>query len=165
MNREEFRDVPGYEGCYQVSNLGTVLSMPRKGTTCIRQLNQHISNRGYMYVTLCVNSNPKKIHVHQLVAMAFLGHSICGMDRVIDHRDFNKINNNVENLRIVSARENSSRVRRKKTSKYVGVHFCKRVSKWVSSIRIEGKKKHLGYFTCETKARLRYESCLKLVNC
>jgi hypothetical protein len=165
MNKEEFRDVPGYEGYYQVGSLGTVISMPRKGSVQMIELKQAKSNKGYMYVTLSVNNLRKKIHVHQLVAMAFLGHTICGMEKVIDHRDFNKTNNNVSNLRIVSARENSSRVRRNKTSKYVGVHFNKLVSKWVASIRIEGKKKHLGYFSCETKARLRYESCLKLVNC
>jgi len=162
--KEEFKDVPGYEGYYKVSNLGTVLSMPRKGNTCIRQLSQSKTKKGYLYVTLYMNSDKKKMRVHQLVAMAFLGHTVCGMERVIDHKDFDKTNNNVDNLRIVSARENSSRVLRKKTSKYVGVHFCKRLSKWVSSIRIGGKKKHLGYFSCERKARLKYESSLRFAN-
>jgi len=164
MNREEFKNVPGYNGRYAVGNLGTVLSMPRKGKIKVKELKQTKSKKGYLYVTLCINNTSKKFYVHQLVAMAFLGHEKCGMSRVIDHRDFNKTNNNVLNLKIVSARENSSRSLRKKTSKYVGVHFCKRLNKWASSIRIEGKKKHLGYFSCETKARLRYESCLRRVN-
>jgi hypothetical protein len=161
MNKEEFRDIPGYEGYYQVSNKGSVLSFHGKQ----KQLKQTKSTAGYYYVTLSVNNNPKKIHIHQLVAMAFLGHTICGLEKVIDHIDFNKTNNDLSNLRIVTFRENISRGRKNKTSKYVGVHLNKTTKKWVASIKIAGKKMHLGYFTSETKARLRYESQLRLVNC
>lgn len=162
MNRTEtFKDIPGYEGMYMIGDQGTVLSL-KGGKT--KELKYAKSKNGYLYVTLCKNGLTKKFRVHQLSAMAFLGHNICGMKKVVDHIDFNKQNNRIENLRIVSTRENCSRGRIGKSSKYVGVHFNKVVKKWVSSIRINGKKKHLGYFSCEIKARLRYESQLRIIN-
>jgi hypothetical protein len=157
---EEFRDIPGYEGRYKICSDGLVLSIIHKP----KILKPTKSKKGYLYVDLCKDSSRKKYFVHQLVAMAFLDHSVCGMKKVIDHIDFDRTNNHVSNLKVVTARENCSRSQRKKTSIYVGVHFVRRLSKWSSEIRIGNTKKYLGLFNCETQAHIAYQEQLKLVN-
>ena len=51
-----------------------------------------------------------------------------------------------------------------KTSKYVGVYWYKDYEKWRARIKINGKQKHLGYFTNEFKAHLAYEDALEEIN-
>ena len=102
--------------------------------------------------------------VHQLVAIAFLDHKPCGYDVVIDHLDNNPLNNNVNNLRLTSNRENSSKDRKVGTSSYTGVAFHKHNKKWYSCIRINGKRKYLGYFKTEIEASNAYQLKLKEVS-
>jgi hypothetical protein len=75
----------------------------------------------------------------------------------IDHINFDKSDNRLSNLRVISARENTSRVKRGTSSKYVGVYFMKSRSKWDARIKVLGKVKHLGYFDDEYQAHLAYE--------
>ena len=56
--KEIWKDIKGYEGLYQVSNLGRVRSLPRNGTVKeIRLLKQHVKNSGYYIVILSKNNN------------------------------------------------------------------------------------------------------------
>lgn len=74
----------------------------------------------------------------------------------VDHIDGNGLNNQRDNLRIVSVRENHWNYHNvKKTSKFPGV-CSKGNNRWVSSIRIDGKVKHLGYFETEESAFKKY---------
>lgn len=73
---EEWKDISGYEGRYQVSDLGNVRSVSRKvncGTDSQRTvkgkiLKQHVDDRGYKGITLIKNHKRKKFSVHRLVA-------------------------------------------------------------------------------------------------
>lgn len=109
---EEWRDIKGYEGLYQVSNLGRVRSLDRKvwgGDKfgyCIRQgkilkLNDHL---GYKFIRLSVNANKKKYWVHRLVAETFILNP--ENKPQVDHIDTDASNNNVDNLRWVTQKEN-----------------------------------------------------------
>jgi len=158
---EIWKDVKNYEGRYQISNFGNVKSLNYKRTKKERLLKSVIDGSGYNCVLLYVNGKRKQRNVHQLVAESFLNHEPCGFKLVINHIDLNKLNNNVSNLEIISTRQNSNRKHLKSSSKYVGVSWNKREKKWVTQIIIEGKKKHLGYFVCETKAHLTYQNKLK----
>ena len=93
---EIFKDISGYEGLYQVSNLGNVKSLNylRKGK---EQLLKPNSNKiGYLYVVLCTNCQPKKKYVHKLVAEAFIQNPYgCSF---VNHKDEDKTNNCVTNL-------------------------------------------------------------------
>lgn len=100
---------------------------------------------------------------HQLVAMAFLGHEPNGMKNVIDHLDGNVLNNSVENLRVVSIRENANNRHHKKSSKYVGVNWHKRSKKWQSKIKYKGKQYTLGMFNDEEKASIAYQAAKKVL--
>jgi hypothetical protein len=67
----------------------------------------------------------------------------------------------LDNLEIVTARENSNKKHLKSSSKYIGVCFEKESKKWVASISLKGKQKKLGRFDCEIKASEAYQNALK----
>lgn len=98
MEEEIWKDVVGFEGKYQVSNLGNVRSLNWENTHKIKLIAQNIiNNSGYLYVTFHAGL-PKSKHflVHRLVAQAFLPNPE-NLPQV-NHKDENKLNNNIENL-------------------------------------------------------------------
>lgn len=161
---EIWKDIPNYEGKYMVSNMGNVKSLNFKNTKKEKILKTTIAKCGYHYITLCKEVVTKKKYNHQLVAMAFLNHIPCGLDLVVNHKNFDKLDNRVENLEIVSNRENSNQKHIKSSSIYTGVHWDTRKKKWTSTIYINNKKVFLGLFTDEIKASDMYEKALKNIS-
>jgi hypothetical protein len=168
---EVFKDIPGYEGLYQVSNLGRVKSLPKE---LCNHLGCHISKEkiltprpinGYFLVALCNNNKRKDIYIHQLVAMSFLNHKPCKYKLVVDHINNNPSDNRVENLQVVTHRYNTYKTQGKYVSKYKGVCWDKQRNKWMSKIYINGKHLFLGRFNCELKAALVYQNKLKETLC
>jgi hypothetical protein len=156
---EIWKDIPDYEGIYRVSNLGNVKSL-KYGKE--RILVGGIDSHGYNIVSLLKNGYQKTKKVHQLVVMTFLGHNPNGHKIVVDHIDNNKLNNRLDNLQLITNRENSSKDR-KSTSEYTGVSWYKRDNKWRAQIKIHGKRKHLGYFGNKHDAHLAYQKALKQI--
>lgn len=150
MTKEIWKEVPGYEGFYEVSNKGIVRSLDRfvnfknskklcKGK--IRAMT--INSWGYYTLGLTKEGKETKFQVHQLVAMAFLNYIRGVPDSVIDHIDRNTLNNNVENLRVVSVRENNQNRDKSETSSiYTGVYFNSN-GLWTSGISLKGKNYNL----------------------
>lgn len=103
---ELWRDVPGYEGLYKVSNHGRVKSLERKGRRQERILKPWTSDSGYLLVSLCKMGEENKSYVHRLVADAFSINRRAGQDQV-DHIDGNPKNNCTWNLRYTTWRENN----------------------------------------------------------
>lgn len=105
---ETWKYVHGYEGIYQVSNLGRVRSVDRllsdgrnrKGV----MLKPYVDKDGYKHVTLTANSTSKHYFVHRLVAEAFIENPN-GLPQ-INHKDETRDNNNVNNLEWCDARYN-----------------------------------------------------------
>lgn len=103
-NVENWRDIEGYEGSYQVSDCGRVKSLQRKitykdGREKVLQekiLHNFLSDLGYYHVMLSKNGTPKRYKVHRLVAKAFIPNP--NELPIINHRDECKTNNVVENL-------------------------------------------------------------------
>lgn len=101
---EEWRDIEGYEGLYQISNLGRVKSLSRiaidrRGIPHYvneRILKQAFDKNGYCLVGLHINGKIKSGKVHRLVASAFIDNPHNLPD--VNHKDENKSNNNVDNL-------------------------------------------------------------------
>jgi len=99
---EVWSDVVGYEGRYQVSNFGRVMSLKRYKTGG-GILRQSLSNAGYLKVGLYKESTHKNHNVHRLVALAFIPKDGC---EFVNHIDGNKVNNKVENLEWCSRSDN-----------------------------------------------------------
>jgi len=159
MENEIWKDIPNYEGLYQVSDFGRVKSFRKLKEKILKP---SVCSRGYYVITI---RTYKKIRVHQLVAMAFLNHKPTKMKSVIDHINSDKLDNRVENLQVVSQRFNVSKRQGVFTSKYTGVSWSKCRNKWVSLIRINGKTTYLGAYNCELAAALAYQNKLKQITC
>lgn len=104
---EIWKDIKGFEG-YQVSNLGRVKSLERIDARGNKRkekiLKPQMLNNGYYRATLCKNSIIKKYLVHRLVWIAFNGQIPEGYE--INHLDEVKSNNRLENLNLVTHKEN-----------------------------------------------------------
>ena len=160
MNNQEevWLPVKGYEGLYEVSNLGNVKSFVRgKG----KVLKCSLTDTGYYRVNLHKNGVQRNFKVHKLVAISFLNHTPCGYKLVVDHIDNNPLNNNLDNLQLITNRENSSKDKIGGTSKYIGVSLVRRTNKWKAQIRINGNDKFLGHFDNEIDASKAYQKELK----
>ena len=157
---EEWREVPGYEDLYEVSSLGRVKSLSNNGDKKEKIRVLRLDIHGYLSINLS-NKKIKRYKVHQLVAMAFLGHKPNGCKLVIDHINDIKTDNRLENLQIVTIRYNSYKTQDKYASKYKGVSFNKNKKRWVARIQIDGKSKYLGMHKTEELASEAYQNKLK----
>lgn len=101
---EIWRDIKGFEGLYQVSNLGRVKSLNYKRTGKERVLKGMRLKRGYLGVSLCKDGVLKTFYIHRLVAEAFIP-KVEGKE-FIDHINADKTDNRVENLRWTTHKEN-----------------------------------------------------------
>ncbi|OGP87143.1 MAG: hypothetical protein A2031_08025 [Deltaproteobacteria bacterium RBG_19FT_COMBO_43_11] len=79
----------------------------------------------------------------------------------IDHKDGNGLNNQRDNLRIVTHRQNGQNRHQIKASKYPGIYFHKPSRSWCGRISISGKRKCLGYFKTEKEAFQSYRNAVK----
>ena len=118
---EEFIDIQGFEGLYQVSNLGRVKSFKR---------------------------NKEKIK------------TLCVGTTGYYHTGLIKEGKQLDNLQLISSRENSSKDKKGGSSEYTGVCWDRSRGKWISSIIINGKRKTLGRFTEELEASKAYQNAL-----
>lgn len=157
MENEIWKTIEGFED-YQVSNFGRVKSLKRGKESIIKP---SINNHGYYHIGLCGIGKRKTIDVHKLVAIAFLNHKPCGFRLVVNHKDFNRLNNHVNNLEIVTTRENTNLIHKKHSSKYTGVSWHKSNKMWTAYIFVNKKLKHLGSYTNEYDAHLAYQKALK----
>jgi hypothetical protein len=153
---EVWKSIPNYEELYEVSSLGRVKSLPvKKSYWSLRTPKEKILNPktgSYYSVGLIKDGVNNTIQIHQLVAMSFLGHKRCGHKLVIDHINENKLDNRLENLRIVSQKFNVSRSQGENISKYKGITYDKKSDKWMCKIMIVGEKKYLGIFKTKKEA-------------
>ncbi len=116
---EIWKDIQGYEGIYQISNLGRVKSLPRvieydkPNWSKIQHMKISIPEKilktkkrkdGYLEICLTCFGKQKYFCIHRLVAQAFLSNP----DNLpqVNHKDENKINNQVDNLEWCSANYN-----------------------------------------------------------
>ena len=101
---EIWKDIPGYEGYYQISNFGRIKSLARG-----KRFNEKIrvmrrQNNGYLYAVLSANNKRKTVRPHRLVALCFLENT--HKRKTVNHKDFNKSNNHVDNLEWNTIQEN-----------------------------------------------------------
>ena len=105
--------ISGYQGIYEVSNLGRVKSLPRpvwNYTKPGRIMKQRAKENGYFTVALCNGGTKERhVYVHRLVAAAFIPNP--DSLREVNHKNFNKQDNRVENLEWCTSAENKAHFR------------------------------------------------------
>jgi hypothetical protein len=109
---EEWRDIVGYEGLYQVSSCGRVRALERTVSRGKYGLHVHKSRimspldhgNGYLYISLSKNNKRKNYYIHRLVAEAFIANP--DNKPQVNHKDHNRSNNGVANLEWVTCVEN-----------------------------------------------------------
>lgn len=123
---EIWRDIPGYEGLYQVSAFGKVKSLITN-----RILKDRFDHKGYLSVILYKNNTKKVIKVHRLVAKIFLDNK--DNKEQVNHKDGNKANNNVSNLEWCNCKENiqhAFKIKLKENPKYGNHPEAKKVCQY-----------------------------------
>lgn len=98
---EEWKDIKGYEGFYQISNLGRVKSLYFNKEKILKPS----SPKGYLQITLHLRGEVKTKPIHRLVMEAF--NPIDGMNNYdVNHKDENKTNNRIDNLEWMNHKDN-----------------------------------------------------------
>jgi len=107
----DFVDIIGYEGKYQINKQGEVYSISRK-----KILTPYLNKpNGYLHLRLSDKNNVRKFHkIHRLIALHFIPNP--NNYEFIDHKDNNKINNSIENLRWINHSGNMRNSHLKKKS-------------------------------------------------
>ena len=106
LEQEIWKDIKGYEGLYQISNYSNIIGLKsRWGVRATpRKVSQHKTRKGYMRCGLTKNNIHKCYMVHVLVYEAFNDKIPIGYE--VNHKDFNRSNNNINNLEIMTHADN-----------------------------------------------------------
>ena len=135
MKNEEWRDVVGYEGLYQVSDQGRVKSFKWNKE---RFLKPSMDKDGYLLVTLCAGGKRKTLKVHRLVCEAF--HENPDNKPQVNHINEIKTDNRASNLEWCTCKQNVNHgSRNERVSKPVGQYSLdgKLIKLWPSTMEAE----------------------------
>lgn len=103
---EVWKDVIGYEGLYSISNYGNVKSLQYHGIKREKIMKIGRFKSGYLNIGLYNKGKYKLLRVHRLVYETFVGKIPNGM--TVNHKDENKENNKLENLELLSVKDNDN---------------------------------------------------------
>ena len=145
----DIKPIKNYER-YYVSKLGHVFTIGR--TSQLKEIAPCKTPKGYLKVWLYKNGKRKMFYIHRLVAQAFLENPEAFP--MVNHKDFDKTNNDVDNLEYCTARYNViySAIAKKTSSEYLGVTWNKSVRKWQAQYQIGKKKIYIGCFDTQEEA-------------
>lgn len=142
----EYRDIIGYSG-YKISKDGRVFSLRR---TTLKKIIPAKQSKGYLYLHLYNDGKSTNELLHRLIYKTFIGEIPDNM--FVDHIDRNKSNNSLDNLRLVTASQNS--INSNNVDEAKGYH--KSGDYWQAVICSVGKRIYLGNFKTQKEARLAY---------
>ena len=148
---EEWKPIKGYEGLYEVSNLGRVKSLNRKilcSNGLIKEIKEKIltpkdNGKGYLNVHLSKNGNHKHLYIHRLVAEAFIPNP--NNLPQVNHKDENKSNNCVDNLEWCTAKYNmnygthNERVSKNNKGKKMSEETLNKIIKKIMQFTLDGE--------------------------
>ena len=150
---EQWKFIYGYPHLI-VSNTGKVRSL-----LLDREIKAFVSNRGYLRIALCKGKRKKYVHVHRLVAEAFIPNPNGYTD--VDHIDGNKLNNNADNLQWLSRGDN---IRKAGDARWKGAKpiICVESGKIYKSVTQASNELHIPQATISAIAKGEYKSYHKL---
>ena len=108
-------------------------------------------NHGYAVRIKQVNGKRTLIRMHRSILKA-------GIGMIVDHKNGNKLDNRRKNLRFCTHAENmrNSKMPSRNRTGLKGVSFHKHIKKWIASIKFNGERTNLGYFTTPEEAHKAY---------
>lgn len=132
MTEEIYKSVVGYEGFYEVSNLGNIRSLPRGKKGKVKQMKP--TKQHYYNIDLCKHGEIKRWLMHRLIAIAFIPNP--ENKPMVNHIDGDKHNNRLDNLEWVTGSENQKHAVRIgiKSAKGIKNSSCKLTEKQVLEI-------------------------------
>lgn len=144
---------------YNLNKDGSLFGFPYETNTGVfikgRVLKPWIARNGYYHYSLNHCKTELKATMHRLLAFVYLD-DYCESKQV-DHIDGNKLNNSLENIRMVTPQQNRMSYQKTKgSSRYRGVGWFKPHGKWRARAKLDGKEFHGGYFDSEEEAALAY---------
>lgn len=161
---EIWKTIPGFNGRYEVSNLGNVRSLNYRNNGTIKVLKQQSVRHGYKRIGIGPKNCRKYYSVHGLVAWIFLGYDFGDKFLQIDHINEDKTDNRLENLQLITPRENTVKSRRKKSGLPTGVTKINTISNpYQSRIYHNGKTINLGSFPTPEEASKAYQDYLNKI--
>ncbi|UUW40520.1 homing endonuclease [Enterococcus phage vB_Efm_LG62] len=148
--KELWKDIKGYEGLYQVSNLGRVKRLKGKYISTERILKPTKHTTGYLRVKLCKNNVRFNKKIHRLVAEAFIPNP--ENKPQVNHIDEDKTNNIISNLEWMTAKENINHgTHNERVSKTMGIPIIA-----INCITGESKEFH-GITECARQLGLQHQ--------
>jgi hypothetical protein len=166
---ELWKDVPNYEGLYQVSDLGRVKSLrmlknssrnTKKTFLTNEKILKQTINKNYFVVALYSNSKSRRFLVHQLIAITFLEHIPDRKKICVDHINNIKKDNRLINIQLLSPRKNTIKDISNKTG-YTGVTKTK--NGFRATISFNRNIVSLGSFKDIELANEKYQEALDLI--
>ena len=152
MTKEVWRDVKGYEGLYQVSNMGRVKSLGRKDrfgrVIKERILEPAVTHNGYLRVGLHVDGKRKMLRVHRLVCEAF--HENPDNKSEVNHVNEEKTDNRACNLEWCTRTENCNHGSRNE-------RVAKALSKPIGQFSLDGKLIKVWQSACEARRQTGFD--------
>lgn len=138
-------------GCYILTNKNVKVYLDEKHWQKINRNKWYIDKNGYVYSRI----NYKNQRIHRFIVENIEKKEL-SKNQVIDHINHNRLDNRIENLRIVSSSENNhNRKKRENTSsKYIGISLEK--NRWRAKIIFQKQKIEIGSFETEKEAALAY---------
>ncbi len=105
----------------------------------------------------------RNVLYHRIVWILYYGEDIPN-NLQLDHRDGNKCNNDIFNLRLITNRGNSQNMRRHRDGKLVGASWISKIQKWQCGIWLNGYRIHIGLFDSECIAHCAYTIACKMLS-
>lgn len=162
--KEIWKDVPGFEGIYQISNRGRLKSFKQfKSGKILSNTNKH---GWYFTYVLRHKGKIQTQRIHRLVAGAFIPNP--QKKPQINHKDLNKQNNHVDNLEWVTCSENAKHAVKAKPSMIAGMnHYNKYVKTYpIYQFSIEGEflSEYTSSIDAQGKTGVCYRNILQVAN-
>ena len=128
---EKWKDIQGFEGLYQVSNLGNIRSLKYYRTNIVRNIKGNLSNN-YLMVSLCKNKIKKNLLIHRIVGITFIKNPDNKCD--INHKNGIKTDNRLENLEWNTRSENVKHAYKNNLAK--STEYSRKIAKEFNSKKV-----------------------------
>lgn len=158
---DNIKVVDGFEN-YAISDNGDVFNL--KFGKKIKPYLTGKPDKQYYAVKLYNDGIVTQLKIHQLAALAFINNDDPEFKILVDHKNNNRLDNRVQNLRWSTHSQNSQNMSKHKnsSSEWKGIYYNNKAKKWHTQIRVDGKNVYLGLFQNEIEAARTYDFNAKI---